>query len=125
MRLKGIRWVVGKLVERCFPYGHKAVVISDLTLCTIEMSSVLAVTLTQGIGFLLLFSLTAAVIEVAGRRVQSTGTDADPKIPPVAPRRVTFRPLSKARMVRWLKSPGLLRSRRKASASLSPCKVNT
>ena len=67
MRLKGIKWVVGRSLERCFPVGHKAAIVSDLAICTVELSSVMAISLMQGIGCVVLLAIGVLVAEGIGR----------------------------------------------------------
>ena len=120
MRLMGIKWVVGRALERCFPFGHKAAIASDLAICSVELSSVMAVSLTQGMGCLVALGAVVLLIEVTGRRLSAAGpVVVAPSKPPIG-RRLAMRHRIKMRVARWCKSPVRLRSRRKTAAEMSP-----
>ena len=126
MNLKGIKWVVGQGLERCFPFGHKAAIASDLAICAAELSSVMAISLMEGMGSLLALGLLVVVVEWIGRRLlrdesPSRGFGRRPR----TERRPNDRRKLKVRWARWLANWAHGKSKRLTSTVVSQRKMAT
>jgi hypothetical protein len=84
-RLPGLRWLIGKGLQAGLPFGKRASIAAEVVLRTTELCSVLALTMKQSVGLLLLLGILVTLLERVARRLMDPDPIAPSSSPPETP----------------------------------------